>query len=185
VRTASAVTGGGGGQAFTRAPGAGAADGYFVVQSADGTLWKGTEAPAPKHFGAIDGTDITAGLQRWATYVATHDDDASWECTGYISSPVVSSVALDSENYARSIKGKIRLSASVSAVACLIEFNGFVQSSWGDGEYVGQTVWADRTVGCAFRFVGCKYMSGGDFYVLGCKRFGVELGYYTTEFKLD
>lgn len=189
VRTVAAVAGGSGGQLFTRYAGAEAADGYWIVQSADGGKWRGTETPTPKHFGAIDGTDITAGLQRWATYVASHDQPACWDATGFVTAKVTATVGVGSTSYSRYISGKLRLTDTTVSpsvpIECLIEFNDFVQSKFGDGEYIGRQVFAQRNVDNAFRFSGCKYMSAGNFYIWGCRRFGIDLGYYTTEFKFQ
>lgn len=185
VRTLASVAGGSGGQVFKRDSAAGPADSYYVVISADGAKWKGTEKPMPKHFGAIDGTDITAGWQRFANYVASHNEDADQTSQGYFTGPVHAQVAGGSTSYSRSIVGKVQLTAAPVQILDMLKFTGFIQSEFGSFEYTGQQIWSQRTVSNAFVFVGCKYMRFGAAYVVGVRRWGVDCRDYTTEFYID
>lgn len=182
VRTTRAVDGGQGGQLFVRTEASASADGYYIIQSMDGAKWRGTESPNPHHFGAIDGTDVTAALTRWGAFIANNDGPCEWTVRGTISAPVVISAG---NKFSKQINGKIELSEPAAGVSCLLEFRDFVNARWGDAEYIGSAALASRKVDHAFRFYGCKYLSAGSFYGLGCKRFFIDLDYYTTEFNFQ
>lgn len=178
-----------GGTVYRKYSGTSAEDGFCIIKSSDGQKWKSVGKPSPQIFGAVDGSDITIPLQRWANYIASHNEPASWDVSGFLTSKVIAAVPENSTTYARKIEGKIRLTDSTASpttpIECLLEFQNFIQSEWGDGEYIGRQVFSQRNVDNGFRFTGCKYMSAGTFYIWGCRRFGIDLGYYTTEFKFQ
>ena len=183
--TACAATAGYGGSVFARYTGPYAADGWCIVQTADGAKWKAMGVPTPYTFGAVTGGDITAAMQRWLTYAATrYEPEMSWSVSGIISSPVAGSVASGSSDYCRNITGKIALKEpSVMVTGTLFKMNDFIQTTVGSGEYIGSILFASRKVYDAFVFKGCKYIDGQDFYIVGCIRHGIQPVDYSTEFK--
>lgn len=183
--TACAATAGYGGSVFIRYTGPYAADGWCIVQTADGAKWKAMGVPDPHLFGAVDGADITAAMQRFITYAATHrEPEMNWSVNGIISAPVVGTVGVGSSDYCRNIKGKLSLTEPAATVAgTLFTMTNFIQTTIGDGEYIGSILYSARKVYGAFKFIGCKYLTGGDFYIIGCIRWGMEVSNYTTEFK--
>ncbi|BBI47401.2 hypothetical protein [Pseudomonas phage HU1] len=183
--TACAQTPGYGGRVFTRYTGSYAADGWCIVQTADGSKWKAVGVPDPQLFGAVNGTDITSAMQRFINYAATRrEPEMNWSINGIISSPVVGTVGVGSSDYCRNIKGKLSLAEPAATVAgTLFTMTNFIQTTIGDGEYIGSILYSARKAWGAFKFIGCKYLTGGDFYIVGCVRWGMECTNYTTEFK--
>lgn len=185
VSTSYALTQGWGGALYRRYTGTYPADGFCIVQTADGAKWKAAGIPTPYLFGAVDGQDITDAFQRFLTYAATHDEpEMNWSVHGVISRQTSGTVAAGSSSYCKKITGKVRLIEPATSVqGALVTLVNFIQTSVGDGEYLGSIVFGSRKVWDAFVFKGCKYLDGGDFYVVGCVRHGVQVLDYTTEFK--
>lgn len=184
IRTASAVTLGYGGSTFKRYIGPQAVDGYVVVQSADGAKWKSVDIPNPLLFGAVPGSDITVPMQRWITYAASVNEEVSWSIAGKISTLVTAVVATGAQNYSRLISGKLVLSEPSVNVDTLLFFDGFINTAWGDLEYVGSQHRSTQKVITPFIFKRCGYLTAASIHVTGCKKFGTDLQYYTTEFHI-
>lgn len=157
---------------------AGPVDGWVVVRSADGAYWRVVGTPGLQHFGGIPGADITDALERWGSYMSTHEQAVSWDFVGTVNRSVVVTAGT---KYCRSVRGRLRLLPSTANITCPIEFKSFVTSVWEDYEYFGHQVYTSRTVEDGIRFTGCKYAVVGDIYVYGVKRWAVNQSDYTTE----
>lgn len=185
ITTSYALAVGYGGSTFIRYAGSYAADGYCIISDSTGAKFKSVQIPTPSLFGAVPGTDITAALQRFCNYAATHNETVDWTIRGTLSSSVTATVGVGSTEYSRNIVGKISLLEGNTNITDLLKFSGFVQTTFSDGEYIGSILFASRKVRNAFIFDGCKYCDAGDFYVVGCIRYGIDLRNYTTEFNFS
>lgn len=176
-----------GGQDYIRGNGSRVSDGKMVVTSADGAQWIHTTLqPCLGNFGDTNNTDITDALSRFLAFSQTYPGIMDWTGQGYVTTSLSASVP-DSEElgatYCREFTGNLRLRQHASIqVNTALTFTGYVKTTWDSFEMIGHQVYAQRTIGTALRLIKCKYARINNAYFWGMRRWGLDLGYYTTEF---
>lgn len=192
VRTRSSFTLGyqskaAGGQTYIRGNGTRTNDGKMVLTSADGAQWVHTTLiPSLSNFGDANNADVTEPLSRFLTFSQTYPGIMDWTGQGYVTTSLSASVPESEElgaTYCREFTGNLRLRQhTTTQVNTALTFTGYVKTSWDSFEMIGHQVYAQRTIGTALKLIKCKYARINNAYFWGMRRWGLDLGYYTTEF---
>lgn len=158
-------------------------DGKMVLKSADGSKWVHMLKPHLSNFGNAWGGDITDALEKFIKFSETYAGPMDWTGKGTVSRQIVGNVNDEANrNFCQQFDGHLRIKQHASIkIGTALTLMGYIQTVIDNIEIVGDVSFSSRNIGTGLRFYLCKYLIIRNAYVMGCRRWGVDMDYYTTE----